>query len=325
LNKAAVDILMATYNGEAFVSQQIESILAQDYPHIRIVIRDDCSTDGTRAILEAYKQKHPSRIVLLTGEKRLGVRGNFSCLMGHAIANYVMFADQDDIWQREKVKKTLEKMEELESRFSSEKPLLVHTDLTVVNQDLKVIAPSFWRYTQINAPRIKSLNRLLVQPAVTGCTVMINRSLLKLAWPIPQNCVMHDSWLALVCAAFGQVEALPYASVLYRQHSKNSVGAAKFWSKKYLKQTFDKLSQTEGLKFEQGRELFSRYQHTLNKKNMRIIQAYLRLPHASFLQRCFLIVNYQLLRSGFVRNAVAMMNFRIYSHACTQITDDTNY
>jgi len=314
LHHDSIDILMATYNGAAFVAQQIDSILAQDYPHIRLIIRDDGSTDTTRSILEVYAHNYPSQIVLLPSieKSEKGVGKNFSVLMSHATANYVMLADQDDVWMKDKVRKTLEKMKESEVQFSADKPLLVHTDLTVVDKNLKMMAPSFWRYSKISPMKTKTLNRLLVQPVVTGCTVMMNRELLKLALPIPQDCVMHDSWLALVSAALGQVIPMPDSFILYRQHNKNTVGARKFWSLGYLKSSFDKLSQPETKKFNQGRILLSRYRESLNEENQKTITAYLSLKQSSFFQRAYLIFNHGLLRDGFLRNAVAICCSRLY-------------
>ncbi|MEI8365031.1 MAG: glycosyltransferase family 2 protein [Parachlamydiaceae bacterium] len=326
-----VDVVMATYNGAPFVAQQIESILSQDYPAVRLIIRDDSSTDGTLAILEGFARNYPERIIILPSDTgRLGIRGNFSLLMAHARADYVMLADQDDVWHQTKITKTLAGMKLLEQRYPLSQettvvddkvkryfessnvasrlnpPLLVHTDLTVVDQHLQVIAPSFWRHTRINAARTNTLNRLLVQPVVTGCTVMMNRSLLNLVLPIPEICVMHDSWIALVAAAFGHVEALPDQTVFYRQHGKNAIGAKKFYSFAYWREGMKKLSESETKKFSQGKELLSRYGSLLDVSQKTTLQAYLSLKHASFFQRCSTIYRHQLFRCGFIRNAIAL-------------------
>lgn len=308
----AVDILIAIYNGAPFVAEQLDSILAQTYPHIRLLIRDDGSSDDSVQIVESYVKRHPSKVFLLPGGKRLGVRGNFSQLMGDSTASYIMFADQDDVWTPEKVEKTFYKMKRLESQFSTATPLLVHTDLTVVDQQLRQLSPSFWKYANIRPLNTDSLNRLLVQPAVTGCTVMINRALLKHAWPIPADCVMHDAWLTLVAAVFGKVEALPLSTVLYRQHQANALGAYNFLSWKYLKQATKKLSLSEKAKFAQADQLLSRYHASLDPNQIQLITAFLALVNASFPMRAYLILKYRLFRAGFLRNLAALFASGLY-------------
>ena len=305
-----IDILMATYNGASFVAEQIESIFSQDYANIHLIIRDDGSTDGTREILQSFEKKNPSRITLLPFEQRpecsLGVNGNFSRLMDIATANYIMFADQDDIWHKEKVSNTFQKMMEMEAAFSANAPLLIHTDLTVVDSNLKEIAPSFWKYINVNPTCERTLNRLLAQPVVTGCTVMVNRALLNQAFPVPQHCVMYDFWLALVAAAFGQIGVIEKATMLYRQHNKNVVGAKKFWSLCHWKKQLNNLKTSETKKFEQGKELLKRYGDSLGHEQLETLRAYLSLPKASFITRGYIIFKYHLFRSGILRTVISI-------------------
>jgi hypothetical protein len=126
---------------------------------------------------------------------------------------------------------TLAAMRDLEQRHGTAAPLLVDTDLEVVDEHLRVLADSFWRFSRIHPERITRLSRLLMQNFVTGCTMMVNRPLLTLALPIPVGAVMHDWWLALVAIRFGHARPIPKATVLYRQHGRNEVGADRwsFW------------------------------------------------------------------------------------------------
>ena len=103
-------------------------------------------------------------------------------------------------------------------------PVLAHTDLVVVDENLHTIAPSFWSYSNLNPYCGSRLNRLLIQNVVTGSATMINRALARLASPIPQGAVLHDWWLALVASALGRIEAIPEKTVLYRQHGRNCAG-----------------------------------------------------------------------------------------------------
>lgn len=228
-------ILLATYNGEAYIRTMIDSVLAQDYENIRLILSDDGSKDGTTAILDEYAAAYPDRVT----HYRSGMRfGNAQKHFMHLLvtfhdAPYVMFCDQDDFWHPDKISKTMKLMKATQG--DSDLPVLVHTDLRVVDRDLKEIAPSFCRNSALNGNRV-ALNRLLVNNVVTGCTVMINRPLAELgSREAPMDRIlMHDWWLALIASACGKIAFLDEATIDYRQHGNNSVGAKNVYSPSYL-------------------------------------------------------------------------------------------
>jgi glycosyltransferase involved in cell wall biosynthesis len=224
-----VEILLATYQGARFLEEQLDSVLAQTHPHWTLVARDDGSSDETSAILQRYAARDPGRIrVLSTEGRRLGAMGNFSALLDASTAQHVMFCDQDDVWLPEKIALTLARMQAAEAAHGASRPVLVHTDLRVVDEALLPIADSMWRFQQTDPARLATLPRALLQNFVTGCTAMVNRPLLAEALPIPREARMHDWWLALVALKFGVVESVPTATILYRQHGKNERGAKAF-------------------------------------------------------------------------------------------------
>ncbi len=224
-----VYILLATYNGARFLAEQVASIQAQTHANWRLLIRDDRSTDATPRILHRLAQGD-SRIRILSAADPLplGVRGNFSALMESALGecpDYACFCDQDDRWHPDKLARGLELMGRIESREGADVPALVHSDLAVVDEDLKPIADSFFRfqgYWQFG--RSPTLATLLTQNSVVGCTVMMNRALLDLATPVPETAYLHDWWVALCAAACGTLACLPAPTVDYRQHRGNLVG-----------------------------------------------------------------------------------------------------
>ena len=208
-DNANVDILLATYNGAAFVEAQLDSILAQTHKNWRLVIRDDGSTDKTPEIVEAFRARHPEKVIVLEDEAgNLGLVQNYSRLMEHAGAGYVAFCDQDGVWKPLKLELSLQKMCDMEADHGADKPLLVFTDLTVVDEDLQPIHGSFWRHEGLRPDRCNSLNRLLLQNVVTGCTALMNRPLVERSVPLPAEAVVHDWWVALVAAAFGFADLL---------------------------------------------------------------------------------------------------------------------
>jgi glycosyltransferase involved in cell wall biosynthesis len=224
----AVEVLLATCNGERFLREQIDSILAQDYEPIRILARDDGSTDSTVAILTEYEERFPGRFrVMPAGDPTGSARDNFLLLMKESNAEHICFADQDDVWLGDKVSRTIRAMEELEARWGTTMPLLVFTDLRVVDENLETLHESFWEHMAIQPERIDKLAKLLVQSVVTGCTAMINRALLELSLRMPKEASMHDRWFALLASVLGRSSAVKEQTVLYRQHDRNVLGTGR--------------------------------------------------------------------------------------------------
>ena len=225
-----VTVLLCTYNGENYVKQQIDSILGQSYEDIRIVVSDDGSNDGTLGIVEALKEANPGRIEILEQNPPCGsAQKHFLKLLAeekYGDSKYVMLSDQDDVWNPDKIEKTLKQMKILEAVYGDDKPTLVHCDSEVVDQELNPISPSYVTYQKMTPAR-KKLNQLLVQNNVVGGAMMINRALAKLIDREPEHCVMHDQWIALVAAAFGQIRFVPKSLYKYRQHGNNVLGAEK--------------------------------------------------------------------------------------------------
>lgn len=230
---AEIEILLSTYNGEQFLPDLLASLTAQTYAQQggdwSLVIRDDASIDRTWEVIAQFLDQNPGRVRLLgRGEGNLGAARSFSRLMQEARAPYVMFCDQDDVWLPHKVARTLEAMRALENRYAPGRPLLVHTDLEVVDEELNRISPSFWAYQSLKPEYSQRLERMLMTNYITGCTMMVNRAAVRLASPVPPECGLHDRWMGLVCTACGVVDFIPEATILYRQHGDNDTGAKRF-------------------------------------------------------------------------------------------------
>ncbi|MBU0484129.1 MAG: glycosyltransferase [Proteobacteria bacterium] len=220
-------ILMGTYNGAQFIEKQIASIQAQDHDNWRLIVRDDGSTDDTLQIVETIVCEDQRVHLLSDGKGHVGAVANFGLLLAYAkekSAQYVALADQDDFWEKWKLKRQLRKMLETESG-SENKPVLVYSDLVVVDENLRFISPSMMTYQFMRHETINPLEVLLVQNYVTGCTVLINNTLLDLAVPIPPSTLMHDWWLAMLAGACGNICYIDESLVYYRQHAENKVGA----------------------------------------------------------------------------------------------------
>ena len=221
-----IEVLLATYNGARFLREQLDSILEQTYKPLRVTASDDGSQDESVAILAEYAARHPARVRLLPYLQPQGsAPANFLQLMHAATADSVCFADQDDVWLPGKVARSMRAMVQLEERYGAATPLLVFTDLRVVDRDLKPLAASMWQHMKLRPGSAQRLERLLGQTVVTGCTMLLNRPLLQLAQRMPPAATMHDRWIALLAACMGHTACVDEPTVLYRQHDRNVVGA----------------------------------------------------------------------------------------------------
>jgi glycosyltransferase involved in cell wall biosynthesis len=310
-----IDIVLATYNGERYLEEQIQSILNQTHPHWRLIIRDDGSTDSTPTIIRNYTEKYPDNIVAIDDSlHNLGACGNFGKLLEHATADYVMFSDQDDVWLPHKIELTFQKMDAMEKIHGRDMPLLVYTDMRVVDNNLSIIADSFWRHQVFNPNIGRSLSRFLVSNVATGCTVMINRKLRDFATPLPQEAMMHDWWVGLVSAALGKNDYLDEATVLYRQHASNVAGAK--W-KLTIETLIEKLMHFNELKRinrehllrtqRQALSFATRFKAFLNTNDYRKIMVYATLSEQSFLYKRVALLRYGFWWAGFVRSAVMFL------------------
>jgi hypothetical protein len=307
-----VQVLLATYNGARFLAEQIDSVLGQTYPRVEILARDDGSTDGTQAVLEAYAQRAPDRVRLLREGGRSGsAKENFLRLLAASTAPYVSLCDQDDVWLPHKVSAGMEAMRALEARHGQGAPLLVFSDLTVVDEGLRTLQRSFWRQAGLDPRSIHRLRSMLSENVVTGCTALLNRPLAELALTMPPEAPMHDRWIALLAAALGHSEFLRRPAVLYRQHGANVIGArredhtlasmgrrsqdstgrvAEWWTSQHMAAALLRL-HGEGLRPEQRQ----------------LLAAYLRCgrsPHR--LVRVALFLRYGFFRSGWLRNLATL-------------------
>ncbi len=226
---APLAILLSTCNGERYLAEQLDSLLRQTRQDFLIVARDDGSRDGSRALLEDYARSNPRHFRLLADEGvNLGARGSFARLLEYALdldPAYLMFCDQDDIWHEDKIERQMALMERTEAGDTTI-PILVHSDLEVVSAANRSIAPSFTAYQGLDTAR-NGFIELAMSNLVTGCTALFNAALAKRALPIPPEAIMHDWWLALTASAFGRLAFSGEATVRYRQHDANAIGASR--------------------------------------------------------------------------------------------------
>lgn len=228
-----VTVLLSAYNGEKYIAEQIDSVLAQRDIKVHLLIRDDGSLDGTLAILEKYRKKD-SRVDYCQGDNLGPGKSFFELLRLCGESDFYAFCDQDDVWDNDKLLCAIQELE----KGSSDVPSLYHSNLRVVDEKLKFIRLA-------HKEPLKSLNKYsaFAQNRATGCTIVFNHVAKELILAhIPDANVLHDSWMYLSCSILGQVfyDFTPHIS--YRQHKENVVGMHRPTVKSFLhriKRLFD--------------------------------------------------------------------------------------
>jgi glycosyltransferase involved in cell wall biosynthesis len=272
---AKTQILLATYNGGAYLEAQLKSILDQTYTDWEILARDDGSTDSTPEILENFKEEHPERIKIIEdGDSNLGACGNFARLMEQSTAETICFADQDDIWHPDKMEKSIKRLKEIQNEHGKETPVLVHHDYGVIDSEGNRTSESFEARNNTGKDN-SSLNHVLVQAIVYGFAMTANRALIEKSLPLPDYVAMHDTHLTFVAETFGKVAYMPEQLADYRIHGKNVIGGTnKFYN--MSGKDFSLKNVFNGHSYRCVRSLFNAARETLNEKCANA---------ASFLQR----------------------------------------
>lgn len=297
-----IDILLAAYNGERYLPAQSRSLRGQSYGDFTVLCRDDGSRDATAAQLAAL-EREDKRFRLIYGSPSGSASGCFFALLHSSDAPYTMFCDQDDVWHADKVEKTLAAMKAAERKYGADTPLLVHTDLRVVDAVLREISPSMMALQQL-CPEENGLPRLLAQSLVSGCTMMINAPLRRLVTArLPERCLMYDWWISLAAAAFGKIIYLPESTIDYRQHGDNQVGAAAVHSPAYILQKLRAQSAGKSLwgTYAQAAAFADAFGDILPRQQAELVRRYAALPELGKLQRIRTIRRLGTLKCGTLR------------------------
>lgn len=221
-----IAVILAVYNGGEYLKQQLESLLAQTSDDWKCFIHDDGSTDGSLEQIDDYVKRFPDKFAVVEGAPSGSACKNFCFLFDAVEAEYYMCCDQDDVWLPEKVSHSLHCMKKIETDKSI--PCLVYTDQKIVDEKLNVLSESSDIYQRLHC-RDKRLSHLLAHNVVTGCTMMVNRALRDkfILSKSTDKMVMHDWWATLIAASFGKMYFISKPTILYRQHSSNTLGANK--------------------------------------------------------------------------------------------------
>lgn len=301
-----VIILLATYNGAKYIKEQVDSILKQEYEDWTLYICDDGSSDDTVRIINDYSSAYKEKIKIIDGKRFGNARDNFLHLLACCTGDYFMFCDQDDVWDSAKVSETLKVMKTVEGEKGKSEPIMIFSDLKVVDEKMNTINDSFAKYQGIN-PKRTNFNELIIQNVVTGCTVMINDELksLVLQYNNSTKILMHDWWIALVASKFGTIRYINKQLINYRQHSSNSVGAKNVNSLKYY---FEKIKNVNKIRKSlemtrlQAKEFLNVYRDILSEEDVQAITRYVEIMNFNKFKRIHFYRKNKILKSKFIQN-----------------------
>ncbi len=309
-----VAIILSSYNGEKYLGEQIDSIIAQDYCDWKLFVFDDCSSDKTEEVVRSRQERACGRIEFCRNSQNFGstksfLNGLFSVYDRFPATEYFMFCDQDDCWNTDKISVSINA---IRTRGLSSGPVLAFTDCVVTDSGLNEIAPSFIRQSGYNVKRI-DLAGLLMENKCIGCTCVLNRELAGLLRehtdPEMKEVRFHDWWSALAAAAFGSVVFVPEATMRYRQHEKNVVGVSD--RVKYIKdRSSDSIKRHKALEetFLQGRAFYSSFGRVLSGRSREIVEGFIKAADAKGLKRRLICLHYGFLKSGLFRNIGLMLS-----------------
>ena len=246
---------MATYNGASWIKDFLNSLDVQTYEDWRLIVSDDNSKDGTIELIKDHFSQNSEKLVIVRRDQAgLGVIKNFQDAIDASNAEYILLADQDDVWRPEKLDVLYQTMRQVEQERGT--PALVFSDLEVVDEQLRLLDASWWSFSSAKPTWVTSFRGLICQNVVPGCAMMLNRSLIDLALPFPPGTLMHDWWLLLVCSAFGKVGFCHDSLVRYRRHAD----AHTYWGKEGF---ITRLSQHLSARYATRRKTKDIYERTV--------------------------------------------------------------
>lgn len=236
MGNARVQILLATYNGEKYLREQLDSLINQSYTDWECLISDDCSSDSTLEIINEYCG-FDSRFKLVSKEHRYySASYNFLHLMHVSDADFVLFCDQDDYWYDNKIEVLVNNIKEA-SCHAENLPICVFSDAKLVNKNLDSLCVESFQSTLPFDARKITLTDLIASNVVQGCSCIINRELVRIVVESSDFAyfIVYDWFIGTIAKSKGKLIYIPEMLHLYRQHESNSIGAQKLTFIKWVR------------------------------------------------------------------------------------------
>ena len=258
-----IDILMATYNGEKYLGEQLDSIINQTYHNWNLLIRDDNSTDKTLEIIQNYHKKDKRIKILKDNKGNLGIVRNFEELLKSSESEFIMFSDQDDIWVENKLDMYLKMIEKIKN-----KGFMIHSDAILFDKNKSnILKDTFISKKAIN----RGLENVFFNYFVQGATILISKEIKNFILPFPKEVYLHDRYIHLISELFFERIFVNKALIYYRQHGDNQIGAKNTIRELLSKRYFD----------ERDRQLikviYNKYGSLLTEDKKKLIEEYFKI------------------------------------------------
>ena len=318
-----IAVLMATYNGARYLSEQLDSLWQQTLQDFEIIVRDDGSADDTLKVLSRESARHPGRIRIIDDKfGRIGPKNSFAALLRHSRSRWVAFCDQDDSWLPGKLERQVHVLQSLEVVYGFEVPLLCCSDAIITDSNLRTTEPSYFSKHRIDIAKGRdlALPRLLFRNYAIGATTMINRALADRCRDIPGEAIMHDWWCALVACVSGHSVVLPDAQVRYRQHGANAIGSRRLVRPRSMadwRELFKRTRENSARCLRQAQTLHratARFKGSISYEDKAVLSDYEGFAARSPFSRAM-----SLLRNRSFKPGLAVNGLHLYSCATTDL------
>lgn len=275
-----IDILMTTYNGEKYLTTQLDSLLCQTFKDWHLYVQDDCSTDSTLSILKKYSEQD-SRITVIDNNKKLGAGKNFLSLLKYSKSDFIAFCDQDDYWFENK----LEILHEEINKLNNDKPILLVSNCLVWQYPSNNISKNF------NFVMPKELNDIFFMGGMQGCLTIFNKALKKVLDQNYEYIWLHDHYLLLAAMTFGEIHYIIQPLMLYRQHNSNTTA---HFSQKTISDIKKKIYENRFMQrvelFNETKEFFRLHQDRMPDNKKKQFLSFLSLVSLSYFKRFFRLI-----------------------------------
>lgn len=254
---------MATYNGQKYLVEQLDSIINQTYHNWNLLIRDDNSTDKTLEIIQNYHKKDKRIKILKDNKGNLGIVRNFEELLKSSESEFIMFSDQDDIWVENKLDMYLKMIEKIKN-----KGFMIHSDAILFDKNKSnILKDTFISKKAIN----RGLENVFFNYFVQGATILISKEIKNFILPFPKEVYLHDRYIHLISELFFERIFVNKALIYYRQHGDNQIGAKNTIRELLSKRYFD----------ERDRQLikviYNKYGSLLTEDKKKLIEEYFKI------------------------------------------------
>jgi len=231
-NKPLVSIPMITYNGEEYIEEQLDSIYNQTYKNIEVIVFDDCSTDKTAEILEKYHKDHG--LIYTINQKNVGLRENAINSLQACTGELIAPADQDDIWDKEKISILVENIKD---------NILIYSDSTSIDQDGHILNKNYFADIR-DLIQGQNNKAFFFMNCISAHAMLFKKELLEFILPIPSNMFFHDWWIAFIASTYGSIKLYNKPLVLYRRHQNqltiNTIKDHRIPGKDWIKRRIEK-------------------------------------------------------------------------------------